>query len=189
MSHTLHARIPFPEQEEGLDIVFPRSHNQNLYAAFEKVKDGETKRIESPTGITIVVEPIEGFPDAHERVNAALRLMGTIKVTRRGAELLLANFELNENNRKMFGGQTMGDVVAELEKGGPAVATAEAPATQKPGETIVGMNTGDTKPILKPGAKVAPRGLSAEDKAKLRPQAPTSQSAAEEMLQRLKNRR
>lgn len=191
MTITLHAHVPFPEQEDGLDIVFPRSANAGLYAQFEKVKDGETRRVEHAAGITIVVSPIEGFPEAHERVNEALRLMSTIRITRRGAQLLLANFELNERNRPMLGIQTMGDVVAEIEKGGPAVATEEAPLQSSTSETLVGMNTGDTKPIpiVKPGAP-APRKLSPEDWAKLRGEKPTdTHSAAEQALKRLRDRR
>jgi hypothetical protein len=191
MAITLHAHIPFPEQEDGLDVVFPRSTNAGLYARFEKVKDGETKTVEHVDGISVVVGQIDGFPEAHERVNEALRLLSTIKITRRGAELLLANFELNERNRPLLGIETMGDVVAEMEKHGPAVATAEASPRPSTGDTVVGMNTGDTKPIplAKPGAP-APRKLSEHDWAKLRGEQPTdTHSAAEEALKRLRNRR
>lgn len=191
MAITLHAHIPFPEQEDGLDVVFPRQANPGLYARFEKVKDGETKTVEHADGISVVVGQIDGFPGAQERVNAALRLLSTIKITRRGAELLLANFELNERNRPLLGIETMGDVVAEMEKGGPLVATREAPPEPSTGETAIGMNTGDTKPIpiAKPGAPAAPRKLSAEDWAKVRGAQPESSSAAADSMLKRKLRR
>ena len=189
MPYTLNARIPFPEQEDGLDVVFPRSENAGLYRQFEKVPDGETRKVEHADGVTIVVAPIEGEGDAHERINAALRLMSSIKITRRGAQLVLANFELNERNRPMFGIQTMGDVVAEMERGGPATAVAEESTPPTAGDTIVGMNTGETKPIPIPG-KQAPRKLSPADFDKLKGPKPTSAAdAAGDMMKKRFNRR
>jgi hypothetical protein len=110
---------PFLNKKTGSTSCSPRSTNAGLYARFEKVKDGETKTVEHVDGISVVVGQIDGFPEAHERVNEALRLLSTIKITRRGAELLLANFELNERNRPLLGIETMGDVVAEMEKTRP----------------------------------------------------------------------
>lgn len=98
---------------------------------------------------------------------------------------------LNANNRPMFGMQTMGDVVAEMENDGPVVATSEAPPQPSTGETAIGMNTGDTKsiPSAKPRTPAAPRKLSAEDWAKVRGAQPESSAAAADGMLKKKLRR
>lgn len=187
MTVTLNARIPFPEQEDGLDVVFPRSENASLYRQLEKVKDGETCTVQHPSGVRVVVAPIEGEGDAHERINAALALMSTIRIVRRGAQLLLANFELNATNRPMFGIETMGDVVAAIERDGPAVSTEEPPSRPSSGDTMV--NSGETRPIPTPG-KAPPRKLSQADFEKLHGEKPKDAGeGADQAWKRWFNRR
>ena len=179
MPLTLKARIPFPEQaatSEPLDVVFPQVLNPKLYEALAKLPEGSTQRITAKNGIAIVVEPITNHPGTHERINAALRVMTQVSVTRKGAEIALATFEIHDGNRAMFGEESVKSILAEMTHG----STTNPPTTKdtivaNTGDTIVA-NTGDTKVPAKPGAA---RSISREEKDRIMGRTSTADNAKE----------
>lgn len=182
---TLNARIPFPEQaatSEPLDVVFPQALNPKLYEALAKLPEGSTQRITAKNGIAIVVEPITNHPGTHERINAALRVMTQVSVTRKGAEIALATFEIHDGNRAMFGEESVSSILTEMTN--PPEAQ---PHTA--GDTVVAANTGDTKVPVKPGA---PRSLTEEERRRMQgldESSETAKDAAGNMLTRFFGRR
>ncbi len=182
MPLTLHAQIPFPEQadtDESMDIVLPRRENAQLYDALAQLADGKTQKVTAKGGISVVVEEIQNYPGVHEQMNAALRAKEMIKVTRRGAELLLTDFEPKPEVAQE-GAESMADVIAGMQD----VKTQPHPPA---GDTMVGMNTGDTKPMK---VQTGPRKLTAEDWAKVKGPQPTDAAvASDQMLRKKMNHR
>lgn len=182
MPLTLHAQVPFPEQadtDQPMDIVLPRRENAQLYDALAQLADGMRKRLTSKAGVTVMVEEIRDHPGVHEKMNALLRAKEMIEVTRRGAELLLTDFEPKPEIEEKEHTESMADVLSAMRDEKPAV---QAPA----GDTMVNMNTGDTKPI-KP--QTGPRKLSAEDWAKVKGPQPTDAAVAADIMMRKKMNR
>lgn len=178
MATILRAEIPFPEQADGpgkVDVVLPQRSNAALYALLAALPDGGSKTLTSKGGgIDVAVAEIANNPGAAERMTAALRALDMIEVVRRGAELVLVDFE---PKRDPDAPETMGDVAAGMRQ------------HARPGDTVVGKATDDTS-VIKPG-KAAPRGLTEEERARLKG-GPTGNNAAEaaaEMSKRLFRRR